>query len=126
MSLRTPIGRVRGLGTAKDGVQHWWSQRLTAIALVPLGLWFVATVVAMAGADHQAFSAWLSSPLVAALMLLLIVATFWHAYLGIQVVIEDYVHRGAVKWTLLIAARFACILLGLVAVVAVLKVALGG
>jgi succinate dehydrogenase / fumarate reductase membrane anchor subunit len=126
MTLRTPIARVRGLGAAKEGVQHWWAQRLTAIALVPLGVWFVATVVAMAGADHAAVSAWLGSPWVAALMLLLIFATFVHAYLGLQVVIEDYVHQGPVKWTALIAVRFLSILLGLVAALAVLKLALGG
>src|SRR3546814_6816815 len=97
MSMRTPLGRIRGLGSAKDGTGHWWAQRVTALALVPLTVWFVASVIGMAGADHASFVAWIASPLVAGLMILLIVATFHHAQLGLQVIIEDYVHDEGVQ-----------------------------
>ena len=92
MSLRTPLGRVRGLGSAKEGTAHWWAQRLTAIALVPLVLWFAVSLIVLAGADHATVAAWLRDPVAAVLMLLLILAGFHHAQLGMQVVIEDYVH----------------------------------
>ncbi len=92
MSRRSALGQVRGLGSAKDGTGHWWSQRLTALALVPLSLWFMISLVAMAGADHATIVTWIASPIVAGLLILLVTATFFHAYLGLQVVIEDYVH----------------------------------
>src|SRR5690606_5979046 len=85
MGLRTPLGRVRGLGSAKEGSHHWWMQRVTAVALVPLTLWFVASLLCLAGADHAPAADWLASPLTAVLMLLLIVATFHHLQLGVQV-----------------------------------------
>ncbi len=87
--LRSDLGRVRGLGSAKEGVDHWWRQRLTAIALVPLGLWFVVGAIGLVGADYNAAADWVASPLNAVLLLLLILATFLHAELGLQVVIED-------------------------------------
>ncbi len=126
MSYRTPLGRVRGLGSAKEGVAHWWAQRLTAIALVPLVLWFVISLLSMIGADHAAVKDWLSQPLPAVLTVLLIVATFHHAQLGLQVVVEDYVHNEAAKLTLIILIKFAALLLGALAVFAVLKLAFGG
>ncbi|MBB3063805.1 MULTISPECIES: succinate dehydrogenase, hydrophobic membrane anchor protein [Limibacillus] len=122
MSLRTPLARVRGLGSAKDGTGHWWSQRLTAIALVPLCLWFVVSVISMVGADYGTFLHWLSSPLSGGLMILLIIATFYHAALGLQVVIEDYVHQEGIKIASIIAVKFACIVLGLAATLSVLKI----
>lgn len=125
-SMRTPMGRVRGLGSAKDGVHHWWVQRLTAIALVPLTLWFVVSVAGMAGMDHAAAIAWIGSPPVAVLLVLLVAAVFWHAQLGVQVVIEDYVHGEATKLVALIAVKFAAILLAVAAIFAVLRVAFGG
>lgn len=123
---RSALGRARGAGAAKDGVAHWWAQRLTAIALVPLTVWFVASVVLLIGSDYDRFTAWLGAPLPAILMVLLIVATFHHMQLGLQVVIEDYVHSGALRLTSIVIVKFAAILLGLGAVFAVLQIALGG
>jgi succinate dehydrogenase / fumarate reductase membrane anchor subunit len=125
-SMRTPLARVRGLGSAKEGVHHWWAQRLTAIALVPLALWFVVSVAGLAGMDHAEAVAWISSPAVTVLLVLLAAATFWHAQLGVQVVIEDYVHNEAVKLVSLIAVKFAAVLLTVATVVAVLRLAFGG
>jgi succinate dehydrogenase / fumarate reductase membrane anchor subunit len=126
MSYRTPLGRVRGLGSAKEGVAHWWAQRLTALALVPLVLWFVASLLSMIGADQAAVKAWLGEPLPAVLAVLLIGATFHHAQLGLQVVIEDYVHGRGAKLALIILVKFAALLLGGLGIFAVLKLAFGG
>jgi len=123
MSMRTPIARVRGLGSAKNGTQHWWMQRLTAIALVPLNVWFVVSVIYLAGADHARVAAWLASPLTAVLMLLLIAATFHHLQLGLQVIIEDYVHGEAAKIGCIIGVKLASFALAVTAGFAVLKVA---
>lgn len=124
-SLRTPIGRARGLGSAKEGVHHWWMQRLSAVALIPLTLWFVASIVAMAGADHAAFAAWISNPIVAILMILLVTATFYHAQLGMQVVYEDYIHTHLLKIAADVGTKLAATILALGAVFAILKIALG-
>lgn len=125
-SRRTTLARVRFLGSAKDGTAHWWAQRLTAAALVPLALWFVAGMVILAGSGHGQFVAWLGRPMPAVLMLLLIVATFHHAQLGLQVVIEDYVHQPGLRIALLVLVKFAAFGLGLAAAFAVLKIAFGG
>ncbi len=125
-SMRTPLARVRGLGSAKEGVHHWWAQRLTALALVPLTLWFVVSVAGLAGMDHAAAVAWIGSPAVSVLLVLLVTATFWHAQLGVQVVIEDYVHSEAVKLVALIAVKFAAVLLAIASIFAVLRLAFGG
>jgi succinate dehydrogenase / fumarate reductase membrane anchor subunit len=125
-SLRSPIAQVRGLGSAKEGVQHWWVQRLTAAALVPLGLWLVASLVRFAGADHAAIVLWLGSPVTLGALAITIVAAFWHALLGLQVVIEDYVHGKATKFVLIILLTFAAIALGVTAIVALLYVAFPG
>jgi succinate dehydrogenase / fumarate reductase membrane anchor subunit len=124
--MRTPLGRVLGLGSAKEGVEHWWAQRLTAIALVPLSLWLAVSVISLAGADYVTFTAWVASPLVAVLLILLVIATFYHAWLGVQVVVEDYVHNEATKLAALVIVRFLALGLGLAAVFAVLRIALGG
>ncbi len=121
MSFRTPLGRVRGLGSAKDGTGHWWMQRLTSLALVPITVWFVVSVIGMAGASYEEFSAWLADPLVACLFLVLIAATFYHAVLGLQVVVEDYVHNEAAKIATLLVVQAAAILLGLTAALSVLR-----
>ncbi|MDE0176021.1 MAG: succinate dehydrogenase, hydrophobic membrane anchor protein [Defluviicoccus sp.] len=126
MSLRTPLGRVRGLGSAKEGTAHWWAQRLTAVALVPLVLWFAVSLIVLTGADHATVAAWLRDPVAAVLMLLLILAGFHHAQLGVQVVIEDYVHSEGLKLTLVTAVRFAAVALGIGAAFSVLKIAIGG
>ena len=121
MSLRTPLARVRHLGSAKDGTGHWWAQRLTALALIPLTIWFVASLVSLAGADHAAMAAWMGNPVSAGLMILLVIATFYHAALGLQVVIEDYVHGEGAKMAALIAVKGLCVVLGLTGVLAVLS-----
>lgn len=123
--LRSPLGRAFGLGSAKEGVQHWWMQRVTAIVLVPLVLWLVVAVIGLAGADRGAIVAWLHNPMPAVLMLVLLAAIFYHTALGLQVVIEDYIHSEAVKLAALIAMRVLCILFVLRGVLAVLKLALG-
>lgn len=125
-SRRSALGRVRGLGSAKEGVRHWWMQRLTAIALVPLLLWFVASILAHVGADHANLQLWLGSPVVFALMLLLIGAGFWHMALGLQVAIEDYVHGEAQKLGLIVLVQFASLALALAAATALLVIAFGG
>ena len=124
--FRSPLARARGLGTAKEGVAHWWAQRVTAIALVPLTLWFVVSVISLAGADRAAFAAWAAQPLPAVLLVLLIVATFHHAQLGLQVVIEDYVHAEGVKLAAILLVKGLSVLLGAAAVLAVLHLALKG
>ena len=126
MDRRSPLARVRGLGSAKEGVGHWWAQRLTALALIPLSLWFVISVVAHTGADYQAMRDWVGSPLVAGLLILLIVSTFYHVYLGLQVVIEDYVHSEVVKIASLIVIKGLAILLTVVALLSVMSILFGG
>ncbi len=122
--LRTPLARARGLGSAKEGVSHWWRQRLSGIALAPLGIWFVLALIPRIGADHEAIIAWMASPWVALMLVLLVVALLYHAQLGLQVVIEDYVHTEFAKLGLLIATKFLTVVLGLAGVLAVLRVAL--
>ena len=119
MSLRSPLGSARGLGAAKSGTHHWWMQRVTAIALLPLMLWLVYGLACMAGADHATVVAWLSQPLTAVGMILLLAAMFYHSQLGLQVVIEDYVHGGAelllqviVKFVFAIAAIASLLAIG--------------
>lgn len=123
-SLRSPLGRVRGLGSAKEGVAHWWAQRVTALALIPLALWFVISVLSLAGADHARTIAWIASPVPAVLLVLLIAATFYHAVLGLQVVIEDYIHPESLRIALILIVKAAAIVLAAAAIFAVLKIAL--
>lgn len=125
MSFRSPLGRVRGLGSAKEGTKHWWYQRLTAVALVPLCLWFVVSVMTYASADFQTAREWMHSPVTTTLFLALIVSMFYHAQLGLQVVIEDYVHLEWLKFGTLIAVRFACIMLAILSMVCVIRLSLG-
>ena len=126
MSHRTPTSRVHGLGSAQHGVEHWWGQRLTALALIPLIIWLCVSIVGLIGADHATFTSWLSTPGRAVAMLLLVIVTFYHMKLGLQVVIEDYVHSRGWSVTLLVGNSFACLLLGTACAFAVVKVALGG
>ncbi len=125
MKFRTPLSSVRGLGSAKEGTHHFWWQRLTAIALIPLMLWFVTSLVVYTGADYATVVQWVHSPLVSALLLLLIISVFYHAQLGIQVVLEDYVHGEWLKLSTLIAVKFGLLLLGMASAVAVLRIAFG-
>lgn len=122
--MRTALGKVRGLGSAKTGVHHWWMQRLTAIALLPLVVWFVASMVSLVGADHRTVIEWIANPLTTALLVALLFALFYHMRLGLQVVIEDYL-QGSRRMVMLVFVNFVSILLGLMAVISVLKIAFG-
>jgi succinate dehydrogenase / fumarate reductase, membrane anchor subunit len=124
--LRTPLGRAFGLGSAKEGVQHWWAQRVSAIALIVLGLWFAASLIAHAGADRAAVVAWLHEPLSAILAILMLAAVFYHAALGLQVVIEDYVHSEWLKLSSIVAMRLISLGLAVAGIFAVLRIAFGG
>jgi len=124
--LRTPLARARGLGSAKAGVHHWWAQRLTAIALIPLVVWFAISLVMMSGAEYEVVRAWIGSPVVMVLLILTIAVGLHHAQLGIQVVIEDYVHSDGFKLALIVAVRFLAVFVGLAAIVAILNVGFGG
>ena len=126
MSYRSPLGKVRGLGSAKDGTHHWWMQRLTALALIPLAIWFVVSVVALIGKNHMAFAAWVKNPLSATLLILLIAATFHHAQLGLQVVIEDYVHGEGAKLAAILLVKGAALVLAGIGIFSVLRIAFGG
>ncbi len=126
MSLRTPLGEVRGLGSAKEGVGHFWHQRMTAVALVPLTIWFLITVIGLVGADYATASEALGQPLLAIPLLLLIGAGFYHMKLGLQVVIEDYVTNEGSKIALLMLNTFFAVAIGLACVYAVLKLSFAG
>ena len=123
--MRSPLGRAVGLGSAKEGVDHWWLQRITAVALVPLGLWFVIAIIRLLGADVDDVRDWVGNPLPAILLVLLLIATFYHAALGLQVVIEDYVHAELTKLGLLVVVRLACFALGVAGIFAVVSMAVG-
>ena len=128
MRIQTPLARVRHLGSAKEGADHWWWQRLTAILLVPLSLWFVASIwwLIIGGATFEAFQDWLSGPVAAILMLLFIGAMFYHIKLGFQVVIEDYVHHKPIKWAFLVMLNLGCLIGAVAALYSTVAVALGG
>jgi succinate dehydrogenase / fumarate reductase membrane anchor subunit len=124
VSLRSPLGRVLGHGSAKEGVHHWWVQRLTSIALIPLMTWFVLSLFWLPSFDHATVREWVSQSWTALLLVMLIGIGTWHSKLGVQVVIEDYVH-GSTKTLSLIVSTFAHTLVAVVAIFAVLKVAFG-
>jgi succinate dehydrogenase / fumarate reductase membrane anchor subunit len=106
---RSPVARSRGFGSAKEGLRHWWGQRVTALLLIPLVIWFVIGLVIHTGADHAAVTDWLSDPVTYGLMLVLLGAAFWHGALGLQAVIEDYVHTEWQKVTLVLLSKLACL-----------------
>jgi succinate dehydrogenase / fumarate reductase membrane anchor subunit len=124
-SLRSPLGRALGLGSAKEGVEHWWLQRLTAVALVPLSVWFAAVVIKLAGADLDTVQAWIGHPLPAILLALLLIATFHHMALGLQVVVEDYVGAPLARLGLVLVLRLACFALAVAGIFAVFSMAFG-
>ncbi len=126
MQMRSPLGRVRGLGSTKVGTQHWVAERISAIALVPLSLWFVYSVVALNGADHATFKIWLGEHGNALLMISFVVALFYHAKMGLEVVVEDYVHNETLKVTTHFFIKFATFLSGLSCILATLRVAFIG
>ena len=126
MNLEHPLARVIGKGSAKTGVEHWWLQRLTAIALVPLTLWVVVLLLKTQGIDYGTARAVIASPLNAALLACWVVAVLWHAQLGLQVVIEDYIHNPWMEFTAHVAVKLAALLGVAVSVIAILKVVTGG
>lgn len=125
MSLRSPLGRVLGLGSAKEGVRHWWVQRLTSVALVPLTIWFVVSLLSLPSLDYPTVVAWMSESSTALALLVLVPVAAWHSQLGMRVVVEDYMHANGPKTLMLIALTFAHVLVAAAGVFAVLKIALG-
>ncbi len=126
MSLRSPIGRVLGLGAAKEGFSHWWLQRVTSVALVLLGLWFVFALLRMPTFQYEFVVAWIAMPLNAVLLLLLIGTLVYHSQLGVQVVVEDYVHHHGLKIATMMLLTFAHVAVAALAIFAVLRIAFGG
>lgn len=126
MSMRSPIGRVLGLGAAKEGVSHWWAQRVTSVALVPLGLWFVSALLRMPTFSHEFVVAWIAVPLNSVLLLLLIGTSVYHSQLGVQVVVEDYVTHHGLKIATMLLITFAHVAVAALAIFAVLRIAFGG
>jgi len=124
MDMKTPISKVRGLGSAKSGTEHVWMQRVTAVALVPLVIWFMASVVQMTTADYFTVRAWLASPVSAILMILFIVAGLYHLRLGLQVIVEDYIHTRGMKVALELLILYGCSIIALACVFSILKIAL--
>ena len=126
MSLRSPISRVTGLGTAKEGASHWWSQRVTSVALVLLGMWFIASLLRMPAFGYDVVTTWIATPVNAVLLLLLIGTLVYHSLLGVQVVVEDYVHHHGLKIGTMLLLTFAHVAVAALAIFAVLRIAFGG
>nr|VFK36671.1 MAG: succinate dehydrogenase / fumarate reductase membrane anchor subunit [Candidatus Kentron sp. SD]VFK40192.1 MAG: succinate dehydrogenase / fumarate reductase membrane anchor subunit [Candidatus Kentron sp. SD] len=126
MSLRTPLAQVRGLGSANQGAHHWWMQRMTGVMLVPLFIWFVGAMVAVVTGSHAEVVDLIRSPIAAGALLVLIVAIFYHAALGLQIVIEDYVSTEVSQVSAIMLMRFLMILLTVISVVAVFRTVVGG
>jgi len=124
--LRSNLSRVRGLGSTREGVHHWWAQRMSAVALIPLSMWFVYSLITLTGADYQSFHAWVSEFGNSVFLVLLIVTLFHHAQLGVTVVIEDYVHSEAVKMAMVLVVKYGTMLFAASSVFAVLKISLAG
>lgn len=126
MSLRSPLGKAIGLGSAKHGFAHWWWQRVTAIALIPLSVWFLVSLLSLVGAPYAQVSGWLSNPFNACVVLLFMLTMLYHAQTGLQVVIEDYVHTKWINITLLLGVKFAAVVMAMLTVISVFKVVFGG
>lgn len=122
MSLRSPLSRVLGLGSAKDGTDHWWAQRVSAGALALLGLWFAVSIALIQPLEYATARDFIGAPLNSVLLILLALTMAYHSYLGLQVVIEDYVHATGVKIAALVASRYAHVLLAVAAAYAILKI----
>jgi succinate dehydrogenase / fumarate reductase membrane anchor subunit len=125
VSLVNPLRRVLGAGPARSGVHHWWMQRLTALALVPLSIWFVVSILCLPGLDHVTVVAWMGQGWTAPLLVLFVLTAAWHSKLGLQVIVEDYVHGAGAKTLLLVLSAFVHVLAAAAALFAVLKVAFG-
>jgi succinate dehydrogenase / fumarate reductase membrane anchor subunit len=124
MTMRTPLARVRGLGSAKKGTEHFWLQRVTALANIPLTMFLIVSLVVHTGSDFETMRAYLASPLVSVAMVLLIVSAVWHMRLGLQVVIEDYVHSEGRKLLAIMMNNFIAIIIAVSCLMAILKIAL--
>lgn len=124
MSLNTPISKVRGYGSARSGTHHWWMQKIAAVALVPLTIWFVASVVQMTHADYFTVKAWLSSPIPATMLMVYIVIGIFHLRLGLTEIVEDYIHGGGMKVFFQFAILFGCTIITVASIFSVLKIAL--
>ena len=122
--LRTPLSRVKGLGSAREGTSHFWHQRLTALLLIPLVLWAGFNIAALP-LDHATFVEWVRQPLVTVALVLLVIALFYHAQLGLQVVIEDYISSHARRTLVLLTSNRLCLLFGTIGVISVLKISFG-
>jgi succinate dehydrogenase / fumarate reductase, membrane anchor subunit len=123
--IRTPLGKIEGLGSARAGTHHFWALRVSSVALIPLSIWFVASALAYVGAEQGAVAAYFAEPINAVLMFLFIVACAYHTSLGLQTIIEDYFHQESLKITLLILNRFACWIVATVAGYALIRMAFG-
>ena len=121
--MRSSLGRARGLGSAREGVEHWWVQRVTAAVLIPLTLWFAASLIALTRGDYNTFIDWLSAPLVTILMILLLISLFHHMALGLRVIVEDYVHSNWAKIPTVVAIRLTCFALAVTGIFATLRIA---
>ena len=126
MSLRSPLGRVLGYGSAKEGTDHWWLQRVTAVALAVLGVWFLISTAFIDGFDQASVRTWVAAPWNSVLLILLGLTLAYHSKLGLQVVIEDYVHGPFLKVVSLLANKFFHVVVATAATFAVLKIAFGG
>lgn len=124
-SLASPLANAVGHGSSKHGFSHWWWQRVTAVLLIPLTLWFVMSVVCLVGEGHAAAVAWLSSPFSASIMLIFLLVSLFHAQTGLQVIIEDYIHTKWLNLALLLFIKFAAVVMSVFAIISVLKVVLG-
>ncbi len=122
--MKTPLARARGLGSAKEGTNHWFMQRVTAIANIPLMIWLIYSVLDMRGAGYSEFTYWLGQPMNAILMILVILSTFYHAKLGSQVVVEDYIHNEGFKMVKLIGMKLFFFGAGVACIFSILKIAL--
>ena len=124
--METPLGAVRGLGSAREGAEHWWHERLSSIAVLLLSIWLVVSLLRLPSLDYAIVAEWLSSTINASAMLLLVVSTFWHVKMGMQVIVEDYVHEEGNKIFLMLLLNFAVAVGTVIAIVAVFKLAAGG
>ncbi len=122
-TMRSPLGRVRGLGSAKGGTHHWWMQRVTSVALLPLTIWFALSAASLAGASYETTVAWIGRPWNAVLLLATIGLSFHHTAAGVQVIIEDYANQEWVKMGGILAVKAICVLLALASALAVLRIA---
>lgn len=125
MSLRSPLGRVLGSGSAKDGTGHWWAQRVTAVGLLLLGLWFLVSLAQLQAFGRADVLLWVGQSWNAVMLLLLVGTLAWHSTLGVQVVIEDYVHAPLAKVVALLANRFVHLFAAIAAALAIVRISLG-